>query len=80
VTMSESKFKFLEMFNLVKLSEVTGVTYSKLYFRKIGQTQEEVSLKDATKIANGIKKTLEPLFKKLGFTISIDRVENPPLL
>ncbi len=75
--MSDSKFKSLEMFNLVKLAQLSGVTYSKLYFRKIGQTQEEVSIKDATKIANGIKKTLDPLLKKLGFSIQIVRQEVP---
>ena len=75
--MNDSKFKSLEAFNLIKLSEISGVTYSKLYFRKIGQTQEEVSIKDATKIVNGIKKTLDPLFKKLGFSIQITRQEVP---
>jgi len=75
--MSESKFKSLEAFNLVKLAELSGVTYPKLYYRKIGQTQEEMSAKDATKIANGIKKTLDPLFKKLGFSIQIVRQEAP---
>lgn len=76
--MSDSKFKSLEAFNLVKLAELSGVTYSKLYYRKIGQVQEEVSAKDATKIANGIKKTLEPLLKKLGFSIQVTRQEAPP--
>jgi len=74
--MSESKFKILEIFNLVKLAEISGINYGVLYYRKVGRTQEDLNPKDATKIANAIKKGLDPLFKKLGFTISISRVES----
>jgi hypothetical protein len=76
--MNNSQFKFLEVFNLKKLSEITDVSYAKLYFRKIGETKEAVSPKDATKIANGIKKGLDPLFKKLGFVMEINRSDSPP--
>lgn len=72
--MSESKFKFLELLNLVKLSEISGVSYSKLYHRKTGETKEELATNDATKIANGIKTMLDPLFKTLGFRIKISRL------
>lgn len=78
--MSESKFKILEIFNLMKLAEISDVSYRKLYNRKTGETTTDLSLKEATKIANGIKKGLDPLFKKLGFTIQVTRAEDSPLL
>jgi len=73
----ESKFKILETFNLMKLAEISNVPYHKLYYRKTGQTKENLTPEDATKIANGIKKGLDPLFEKLGFSIKVSRVSSP---
>lgn len=75
--MSESKFKFLETFNLIKLAEISNVPYHKLYYRKTGKTQENLTPEDSTKVANGLKKSLDPLFEKLGFAIKINRVSSP---
>ena len=77
--MSDSKFKFLETFNLIKLSEISGLTYHKLYYRKTGQVKESLTPEEATKIVNGLKKGLDPLFEKLGFSIKVSRVGSPRL-
>lgn len=68
-----NKFENLEIFDLKKLSELSGVGYTKMYNRKVGFTLTRLDIKDETRIVNAIVKQISPVFSHMGFRIVIER-------
>ena len=72
-TKETNKYENLEIFDLKKLAELSGVEYAKMYFRKTGRTKSAMDLKDATRMVNAIQKQLMPVFSTIGFRLIIER-------
>lgn len=73
ITKEINKYENLEIFDLKKLSEISGVEYAKMYFRKTGRTRSPMDLKESTRIVNAIQKQLTPVLSIMGFRIVIER-------
>lgn len=70
-----SMFKKSKIISIQYLAKMAGVPYWKIYNRKTGSTERRMDLADRTKLANALQKELMPIFKDLGFTITIQQVQ-----
>lgn len=68
-------YKKFDLLNLLKLSRLSGISYNALYARKIGRSKSDMSLNDRTRVVNAIVKELKPLFKHLGFNLTVSPLD-----
>lgn len=69
-------FEDLKLIRLSELSRLTGIPYTKIYFRSNGVVKSALPLKERTKIVNAIFKEIGPLFEDLGFDLKVTQKKN----
>jgi len=60
-----------KIIKLSALSRLSGVHYMRVYRRKTGFHQSEISLDDRTKLVNALVKDIKPFMDTLGFELSL---------
>ena len=58
------------------LSELTGITYTRLYSNWVLKAYDSLNDNEKTTIANAIFAEVKKAFKVLGFKITIERINN----